>query len=45
MVVGLIYVDQLSLDGHFSDNGTMTEVYNLVRIDRESNHFFIPGTK
>ena len=31
--VGLKSVEQLTLDGHFSDIRTITEVYNLYRID------------
>ena len=45
MVVGLITVDQLTLDGQISGSRVMTEVYNLVRIGRIINHSFIPGTK
>ena len=43
--VGLKSVRQLSLYGHFSGFLRMTEVYNLVRIDRINNHFVIPGNK
>ena len=43
MAVGLISVCQLSLDAHISDIGLITEVYNLAKIGRISNHFFIPG--
>ena len=45
MVVGLRSVEQLSLDDHISGSKGMTEVYNLVRIDRISDHKCIPGTK
>ena len=38
LAVGLISVGQLSLDTHISGFGTMTEVYNLVRIGRINNH-------
>ena len=44
MVVGLIYVEQLTLRGQISDILGMTEVYNLVRIGRINNHYCIPGT-
>ena len=43
-VVGLISVEQLSLGHHFSVFWGMTEVYNLLRIGRISNHLSIPGT-
>ena len=45
MVVGLISVDQLSLDDHISRSRVLTEVYNLVRIRRIINHNGIPGNK
>ena len=45
MVVGLISVGQLTLWPVFSVFWTMTEVYNLSKIDRIINHFLIPGTK
>ena len=45
MAVGLISVAQLSLLAHFSGSGTMTEVYNLLRIGRINNHLHIPGNK
>ena len=45
MAVGLISVGQLTLDGHISGFGTMTEVYNLIKIGRINNHSFIPQTK
>ena len=45
MVVGLKSVGQLTLDVHISGSRTMTEVYNLVEIDRITNHYCIPGTK
>ena len=45
MVVGLRSVAQLTLVGLFSGFGTMTEVYNLMRIGRISNHLVIPGNK
>ena len=45
MVVGLISVEQLSLDGLISDIRGITEGYNLVYIGRISNHFVIPGTE
>ena len=44
-VVGLISVEQLSLDAHFSGLTGMTEVYNLVKIGRINNHNVIPGIK
>ena len=43
MAVGLISVAQLTLDGLFSGFHSMTEVYNLVEIRRNNNHFLIPG--
>ena len=43
MVVGLKSVAQLSLDDHISDIRGITEVYNLAKIGRISNHLFIPG--
>ena len=43
MVVGLKSVAQLTLGSQISGFGGMTEVYNLVRIDRNNNHLFIPG--
>ena len=43
MAVGLKSVGQLSLYAQISDIGGMTEVYNLVRIDRINNHFLIVG--
>ena len=45
MVVGLISVHQLTLSAHFSGSQGITEVYNLLRIGRITNHSFIPGTK
>ena len=45
MVVGLISVGQLSLSAEISGFSGMTEVYNLVEIDRSSNHSFIPGNE
>ena len=45
IAVGLISVGQLSLSGHFSGLTGITEVYNLVRIDRSSNHFLISGNE
>ena len=42
--VGLISVVQLSLVAHFSGSRGMTELYNLLRIDRINNHFLISGT-
>ena len=45
IVVGLISVDQLSLYGQISETGTMTELYNLLRIGRINNHSAFPGTK
>ena len=41
--VGLISVRQVSLSAQISDIRGMTESYNLVRIDRITNHFVIPG--
>ena len=43
--VGLISVAQLSLWLHISETGTITEVYNLVRIGRIINHLSIPGNE
>ena len=43
-VVGLKSVGQLTLDARISGFGTMTEVYNLVKIGRINNHSSIPGT-
>ena len=43
MAVGLISVDQLTLDSRFSGSLGMTEVYNLRYIGRINNHSFIPG--
>ena len=43
MVVGLISVAQLSLGTLFSGSRTITEVYNLLEIDRINNHSLIPG--
>ena len=43
IAVGLISVEQLSLDTHFSDIQGMTEVYNLLRIGRINNHYVIPS--
>ena len=43
MVVGLISVEQLSLDGQISGFRGITEVYNLVGIRKLINHFRIPG--
>ena len=45
MVVGLRSVAQLSLGARFSRSRGMTEVYNLLRIDRITNHLVIPGNK
>ena len=45
MVVGLNTVGQLSLSAHFSGFQVITEVYNLLRIDRINNHLYIPGNK
>ena len=45
LVVGLISVGQLTLSTVFSVSRTITEVYNLVRIDIFINHSFIPGNK
>ena len=45
MVVGLISVRQLSLDPQISGFQGMTEVYNLLEIDRINNHLYIPGNK
>ena len=45
LVVGLISVEQLTLSARISGFQGITEVYNLVRIHRISNHSFIPGTK
>ena len=44
MVVGLISVEQLTLDAQISDIRGMTEVYNLVRIRNPDDHFSISGT-
>ena len=44
-VVGLISVGQLSLVDHFSGLLGITEVYNLLRIDRIINHSCIPGNE
>ena len=44
VAVGLKSVDQLTLSVHFSGFLGMTEVYNLLKIGRINNHFFIPGT-
>ena len=38
MAVGLKSVAQLSLDALISESRGMTEVYNLVRIGKISNH-------
>ena len=38
MVVGLKSVVQLTLSAGISENRGMTEVYNLVRIDRTDDH-------
>ena len=38
MVVGLRSVDRLSLSAEISGFGTMTEVYNVVRIDNPNDH-------
>ena len=43
--VGLRSVGQLSLSARFSGSKGMTEVYNLVEIDRITNHLGIPGNK
>ena len=45
MVMGLISVAQLSLSAQISQSSGITEVYNLVEIDRNINHSFIPGNK
>ena len=45
MAVGLISVAQLTLDAEISGFLGITEVYNLVRIDRINDHFLIPGFK
>ena len=45
MVVGLISVDQLSLDAQISGSLTITEGYNLAGIGRINNHFVIPGNE
>ena len=42
---GLKSVAQLSLDAQFSGFQGITEVYNLVRIDRINNHFVISQKK
>ena len=44
MVVGLISVDQLTLDDQISGSEGITEGYNLVRIGKINNHLSIPGT-
>ena len=44
-VVGLISVAQLTLSHEISGSQGMTEVYNLLRIDRIINHSFIVGNK
>ena len=44
MVVGLYSVEQLTLGAQISGFKGITEVYNLIRIDRIINHFSIPGT-
>ena len=43
LVVGLKSVGQLSLSTHISGLRTITEVYNLVEIDKITNHLGIPG--
>ena len=43
VAVGLRSVGQLTLDAEISDIMGMTEVYNLVEINRINNHFLIPG--
>ena len=43
MAVGLYSVGQLTLGAVFSGFEGMTEVYNLVKIGRITNHFSIPG--
>ena len=43
MAVGLKTVVQLTLGAQISRFKGITEVYNLVRIDRTINHFVIPG--
>ena len=43
--VGLKSVAQLTLSAEISDISLITEVYNLVEINRNSNHFHIPGNK
>ena len=45
MVVGLISVGQLTWRSLFSGFWTITEVYNLTKIGRISNHSSIPGIK
>ena len=45
MVVGLISVGQLTSGPLFSGLWTITEVYNLLRIGRITNHSFIPGSE
>ena len=43
--VGLISVDQLSLDAQISDIRGMTEVYNLSEVGRINNHLYILGNE
>ena len=43
MAVGLISVDQLSLDARFSDIRGITEVYNLLILGNPNDHLFIVG--
>ena len=45
MVVGLRSVGQLTLDDQISGLRVFTEVYNLLRIGRISDHKYIPGNK
>ena len=45
MVVGLISVDQLTLEPEISRFQGMTEGYNLVKIGRINNHSLIVGTE
>ena len=45
MAVGLISVQQLTLSAHFSENRTITEVYNLAVAGNPDDHNHIPGLK
>ena len=45
MAVGLISVQQLTLDGRFSGFQGITEVYNLVYVGIPNDHNVIPGTE